>query len=694
MVAVCVMTGVLATAGLAPTAVGAEPPSPADESTATTAAPDLLPDRDPIPPSFEDLDGAPASLRSTTGPSDDVLARAARSRTKTEVVVEIHHDGDQAAIEELVRQVGGTVHGAAGGHALEATIPNTAIVTVESDPHVEYVTTPSVASGTAGDPGQALTGQEVSILNADDWHAAGITGVGVKVGIIDGFDGPKWSASVSSGDIAGNPAGTFCRVQGADCNIWLGGTHHGVAVAEIIHEMAPSATLYIATVRTAADMQAAIDYFDSVGVQVVTRSQTAEYDGPGNGTGPMADVIDSAVSQGMVYLNSAGNSAGGSGYTGSYWRGTFVSDDGDAWLDFAPGDELLQTKCWFFNGVRWSDWGAIGKSDYDVYLFNSSGTQIGGSTVRQTAGGPPIEKLNSIPCTANETVYIGIWRFAPGNGTAGDVLEAMVNGVGIERWQNPYSATGPMGDSANPGMLTVGAIDPAAGTTIGAYSSQGPTNDERIKPDVSAPACVSSTAYAPNCFNGTSAATPVVAGAVALAIDGDRGTTPTAIANWIRNSAIDRGASGFDNVYGRGQATLTVGSPAPFTTLTALVNRQFTDFVGRAPTTSERTLWVRRLLLKTHTRADLIAFLRSSTDNQTHVDPMTRLYSAYFLRIPDRAGLQYWIARKRAGTSLNAISQSFATSAEFKEQYGTLTHREFVELIYTTSWTARASRPA
>ena len=113
------------------------------------------------------------------------------------------------------------------------------------------------------------------------------------------------------------------------------------------------------------------------------------------------------------------------------------------------------------------------------------------------------------------------------------------------------------------------------------------------------------------------------------------------------------------------------------------MNRQFTDFVGRAPTSSERTLWVQRLTLKTHTRADLIAFLRSSTDNQTHVDPMTRLYSAYFLRIPDRGGLQYWIARKRAGTSLNAISQSFATSAEFQEQYGTLTHREFVELIYT-----------
>jgi hypothetical protein len=294
----------------------------------------------------------------------------------------------------------------------------------------------------------------------------------------------------------------------------------------------------------------------------------------------------------------------------------------------------------------------------------------------------PIEKLNHVPCTANATVHIGIYRYAAGNGTAGDVLEAMVNGVGIERWSNPGSVTGPMADSDNPGMLTVGAIDPPGGTAIAGYSSQGPTNDGRIKPDVSAVACVSSTSYAPGCFNGTSAATPVAAGAVALAIDGDRGATPAAVADWIRGRATDRGAAGADNVYGRGQVVLP-GNPAPFATLTALVNRQFADLLGRSPTADERTQWVQRLLFGTHARGDLVASLRSSSDNLTNVDPMTRLYSAYFLRIPDRDGLIYWIGRKRAGTSLTTISQSFATSNEFRVLYGTLTNRQLVERIYT-----------
>jgi hypothetical protein len=69
-----------------------------------------------------------------------------------------------------------------------------------------------------------------------------------------------------------------------------------------------------------------------------------------------------------------------------------------------------------------------------------------------------------------------------------------------------------------------------SGITIAPYSSQGPTNDGRVKPDISAVACVNSASYAPGCFNGTSASTPVVAGAVALAWAGGAAGTPAGIA--------------------------------------------------------------------------------------------------------------------------------------------------------------------
>ncbi len=104
----------------------------------------------------------------------------------------------------------------------------------------------------------------------------------------------------------------------------------------------------------------------------------------------------------------------------------------------------------------------------------------------------------------------------------------MLNGTGIEHWVNPGSASGPAADQNSNGAMTVGAIDPALGTTIANYSSEGPTNDSRIKPDISAAACVESQTFDPGCFNGTSAATPVVAGGAALVLGSGVATHPGA----------------------------------------------------------------------------------------------------------------------------------------------------------------------
>ena len=41
---------------------------------------------------------------------------------------------------------------------------------------------------------------------------------------------------------------------------------------------------------------------------------------------------------------------------------------------------------------------------------------------------------------------------------------------------------------------------------------------------------------------------------------------------------------------------------------------------------------------------------------------MARLYFAYFNRIPDLAGLEYWITQYRVGMGLNSISEAFALS--------------------------------
>ncbi|HRA35061.1 MAG TPA: DUF4214 domain-containing protein [Acidimicrobiales bacterium] len=131
----------------------------------------------------------------------------------------------------------------------------------------------------------------------------------------------------------------------------------------------------------------------------------------------------------------------------------------------------------------------------------------------------------------------------------------------------------------------------------------------------------------------------------------------------------------------------TPGQPSddtwlPFRTPQALVDRQYRDFLGRAPTGEEQALWVTMLLAGQATPGDVVEALRETDDNVNRVDPVTRLYQAYFLRTPDAGGLDHWVATRRSGVSLIAISEHFAASTEFKNRYGALTNAAFVDLVY------------
>ena len=128
----------------------------------------------------------------------------------------------------------------------------------------------------------------------------------------------------------------------------------------------------------------------------------------------------------------------------------------------------------------------------------------------QTGGAPPLEAADfGIHVGFGESLFLRIHADAHYSPSAPDTIEVATFFGAIEsgRQSASYSAAKPVVDSRNPSLIAVGAIDPANGATgIAFYSSQGPTNDGRIKPDLSAPSCVSSTVYAPGCFNGTSAA--------------------------------------------------------------------------------------------------------------------------------------------------------------------------------------------
>jgi hypothetical protein len=501
------------------------------------------------------------------------------------VSVEVLHSTSSERIREVVASAGGHVYGEIPGHLVEASVPVDRLVELEAAAEVELLRPPLAASvpiGSEGPPegsvkpaGAAFVGEEIFKMNVQPWHDAGFTGQGVRIGIIDSFDGPLWDAAQAAGELP-EPSGTLCIIFGNPCDVFNQfQSQHGEGVAEIIHEMAPDAQLYLASAYTPTDVQAVVDYFQSQGVQILSRSETSEYDGPGDGTGPLASVVNNAISQGMVWLNSAGNSSGdGDMWPGGYWRDTWFDSDANNFMDFGGGTtELLGFECGFINGLRWSDWGSPNPTDFDIFVYDDPQGQMLKATSEDEQGPTgtrPLELLHDgvYNCDPNldfDIDFLAIKLFAANDGS-GDTLEFMTNtSINPALTSNPHSASGPFVDSSNPGMLAVGAIDPALGTLIAGYSSWGPTNDGRGKPDVSGAACMESFTYAPGCFNGTSSATPAVAGVTALVLSAAlSGATPqgglvgdpAGLANYIRGSTVDRGAPGQDNIYGRGEVIL------------------------------------------------------------------------------------------------------------------------------------------
>ena len=484
------------------------------------------------------------------------------------VVVELHPSGSEAAVRRLVSDVGGTVTGSVDGVLVEARVPITALAGLQASEHIAVLAAPSIppepgpVDNLPPVPPYGLGSDATTKSRARRWHRAGWTGRGVRVGVVDFFDGKVWARVAGAGELPRTPAGVFCRKTGQACSIWDGnGDVHGAAVAEAILDVSPRAKLYLARVESASDLQAAVNWFASKGVRIISRSMGAPFDGPGNGSISISahnNVAASAVAKGILFVNSAGNFAGREGERdGGYWRGEWIDSDRDGWRDFANGTEVLKFQCDWNTGLRWSDWAAYAAmTDYDVYVYNPDGTLHASSTNRQQIGYYPIER---VPCVKTGEWYkLAIFRHHPGSGSVGDWLEFM-NKRPVEVWSNSYSAGQPISDAYVPGVLSVGAVDPPLQRYIAPYSAWGPTNDGRTKPDLVAASNFQSSSYDGG-FNGTSAATPIVSGASALVLDAYPSTTPAQLATWLKSYAtVDRGSAGADNVYGTGELVL----PAP-----------------------------------------------------------------------------------------------------------------------------------
>ncbi len=110
--------------------------------------------------------------------------------------------------------------------------------------------------------------------------------------------------------------------------------------------------------------------------------------------------------------------------------------------------------------------------------------------------------------------------------------------------------------------------------------------------------------------------------------------------------------------------------------------QQYRDFLSREGDAGGIVFWTGQMDGGAQPRDRMVETFFGSAEFQGVFAPVVRLYFSYFLRIPDYAGLDFWIGQARSGASLAAISSAFAASAEFQQRYGALSNAQFVDLVY------------
>jgi len=401
--------------------------------------------------------------------------------------------------------------------------------------------------------------EALGLINADEWHAAGLDGAGVKVGVLDsGFAG---YADLLGTDLPSSVATHWALGgQGADA--------HGTACAEIIHDIVPAADLYLATYTSPVDWYTAADWLISQGVDVISCS-IGWLGGPRDGTSIICEAIEDARAAGVLWIQSAGN------YATNHWKGQFRDSNDNQWHEFSASPLYDWNAIWLDAGdevylnLTWDDtWGAA-TNDYDLFLFcGDDPDPCAWSLNDQASGYPDPTETISYAATSSDWHYICVSEWATVRDCNIELFAIPDNGGELYM----YTEAGSICDNAaSPDCLTVGAVDWANPDTIESYSSRGPTADGRTKPDLVGPVWVSTESYGTEAFGGTSAATPHVAGAAALLKQAFPEYGAGDIQNCLESNAVALGSSGKDNTFGSGRVRL------PTTPTLALVSMSSTS---------------------------------------------------------------------------------------------------------------------
>ncbi|MFN8017205.1 MAG: Ig-like domain-containing protein [Acidimicrobiales bacterium] len=485
-----------------------------------------------------------------------------------------------------IRAGGGSVAAAVPGFdAVRATVPLGQVEALAARPDVQGIrpadeATTNRASG--GDASAASVGSgnneaDVTTAAATARTSYGVDGSGVKVCVLsDGVN--SLAARQSSGDL---PAVDVLSGQ-------AGNGDEGTAMLELIHDIAPGASLGFATAFTSlASFAQNIVSLKDAGCKIIVDDVTY-YSEPTFQDGSVAQAISTVRAAGVTYFTSAGNSGNQPDGTSGTWIGDFQDSNPSqspltlglrvhGWGVGAYSNTITKTGGPL--NLQWADpWGAS-TTDYDMYLLSSDGLSITASSTNvQNGSQNPAETIATSPsggrvlvtkATGTPIRHLVLYTnrgqltYNTGGGARGHNMSVDAISVAATPAATAFNAsspTGPYPSAHSTSDLTelfssdgpVRQFFTAAGTAItpGNFTATGGAVRNAV--DITAPDGVTTTTPGFIPFYGTSAAAPNAAAVAALALEAKPALTPLQVENALGATAIDIEAGGYDSVTGAG----------------------------------------------------------------------------------------------------------------------------------------------
>jgi hypothetical protein len=402
----------------------------------------------------------------------------------------------------------------------------------------------------------------------------GVTGSGIKIGVL----------SDSAGSLDGKLATATSNgyVSSVTVTQDVSGTDEGLAMLEIVHALAPGATLYFATGDNGeASYAQNIQTLRNDGCDIIL-DDLGYFDESPFQDGVVAQAVRSVTNAGALYFSAAGNAGDLDSGIPAVWEGDYnpstVTIGTTTFAAHSFGTSVYNvatTSGSLIVNLFWSDPLGGSTNDYDLYVVNSSNALVRSSTNTQNGSQDPYEQTtvgngNKIVIVKKAAAVSRFLHLSLGAddgfshfqfGTNGQIAgHPAVNTVGMygvaatdsqNAYPNAFNSSDPFETFTSDGPRHVFYNADGSVITPGNVSSTGGTL--LSKPDITASDGVNTALNGFKPFYGTSAAAPH-AGAIAALV---KSYNPSLTQSQIRSiftgpAAIDIGAAGYDRDSGYG----------------------------------------------------------------------------------------------------------------------------------------------